>query len=272
MLTTRRLVHDAVVSEFISPTQKIVDNDDLQNYFESGTWYYSNAQAYGPSSRYTNLNQGTEPFASFLAVMDQGGVYNISGIVPETVNAANNAIYELSIENTVIDSIHVNQNTNSGSWVLLWNHFLPVDSTIKVRIIDTDESTEGIVLRADAIKFSLEGSINDIKHAPAQNTLVKFELKQNYPNPFNPSTKIKYTLPKSEKVKIEIFNLLGQRIETLLNNQMPSGSHEIEFTANDLPSGIYYYRIVVDSYGEAGNPSTGSGQGYHEVKKMVLLK
>jgi len=85
-----------------------------------------------------------------------------------------------------------------------------------------------------------------------------FSLKQNYPNPFNPSTKIKYTLPKSEKVKIEIFNLLGQKINTLLNKQMPSGSHEVEFIAKDLPSGVYLYRI------EAGE--------YQEVKKMILLE
>jgi len=85
-----------------------------------------------------------------------------------------------------------------------------------------------------------------------------YHLKQNFPNPFNPSTKIKYSLLKSENVKIEIFNLLGQKIETLLNGQMPAGLHEIEFTDKNLPSGIYLYRI------QAGE--------YHEVKKMILLK
>jgi M6 family metalloprotease-like protein len=97
-----------------------------------------------------------------------------------------------------------------------------------------------------------------------QKILSDFILFQNYPNPFNPSTKIKYSLPKPEKVKIEIFNLLGQKIETLLNKPMPAGSFEVEFTANDLPSGVYLYRIVVDSYGEAGE--------FQEVKKMILLK
>lgn len=89
-------------------------------------------------------------------------------------------------------------------------------------------------------------------------TPVIYTLKQNYPNPFNPSTKIKFTLPKSEKVKIEVFNLLGQKIETLLNNKMPAGSHEIEFTAKNLPSGVYLYRIETD--------------GFKEVRKMILLK
>jgi concanavalin A-like lectin/glucanase superfamily protein/type IX secretion system substrate protein len=95
--------------------------------------------------------------------------------------------------------------------------------------------------------------------SPKENKIPdKFSLKQNYPNPFNPSTKIEYILPKAEQVKIEIFNLLGQKIKTLINKQMPAGSHEIEFTAKDLPSGVYLYRI------EAGE--------FQEVKKMVLLK
>ena len=81
---------------------------------------------------------------------------------------------------------------------------------------------------------------------------------QNYPNPFNPSTKIKYDLPKAGKVKIEIFNILCQKIVTLLNKFIPAGTHEVEFTAKDLPSGVYMYRI------EAGE--------FQEVKKMILLK
>jgi len=87
---------------------------------------------------------------------------------------------------------------------------------------------------------------------------LQFTLSQNYPNPFNPSTKIKYTLLKTGNVKIEILNLLGQKIETLLNRRMTAGSHEIEFTAMDLPGGVYLYRI------QAG--------GYQEVRKMILMK
>jgi len=108
--------------------------------------------------------------------------------------------------------------------------------------------------------------VNGLEKIQDNKIPLVFALKQNYPNPFNPSTKIKYTLPKSDKVKMEIFNLLGQRIETLINKQMPAGSHEIEFIAKDLPSGVYLYRI------ESGNPSVGSGQRFQEVKKMVLLK
>ncbi len=85
-----------------------------------------------------------------------------------------------------------------------------------------------------------------------------FELMPNYPNPFNPSTMIKYSLPKPENVKIEVYNTLGQGVETLLNQHMKAGYHEVEFSAADLSSGIYYYRI------EAGE--------FQDVKKMILLR
>jgi hypothetical protein len=87
---------------------------------------------------------------------------------------------------------------------------------------------------------------------------LKFGLSQNYPNPFNPSTKIKYFLPEPEIVKIEVCNLLGQKIKRLLNQHMPAGYHEIEFNAQNLPSGVYLYRI------QAGE--------FQNVKKMVLLQ
>ncbi|MFC2135324.1 right-handed parallel beta-helix repeat-containing protein [Bacteroidota bacterium] len=85
-----------------------------------------------------------------------------------------------------------------------------------------------------------------------------YTLYQNYPNPFNPSTKIQYALPQQSKVIINIYNVLGERITELLNDIKPAGYHEVEFKANNLPSGIYLYQI------NAGD--------YTETKKMILLK
>jgi hypothetical protein len=87
---------------------------------------------------------------------------------------------------------------------------------------------------------------------------VRYTLSQNYPNPFNPSTTIEFSLPISDNVQIEIYNIAGQKIETLLNKRMPAGDHKLEYNTHNLASGVYLYRI------EAGR--------YQEVKKMVLLK
>jgi photosystem II stability/assembly factor-like uncharacterized protein len=85
-----------------------------------------------------------------------------------------------------------------------------------------------------------------------------FELQQNYPNPFNPSTKIKYSVPQSSTVIIRVYDILGNEIETLVNEKKPVGSYEINWSSENLPSGIYFYRL------QAGN--------FIETKKMLLLK
>jgi len=86
----------------------------------------------------------------------------------------------------------------------------------------------------------------------------QYSLHQNYPNPFNPSTTIKYDLPKASVVKIEVFNSIGQKIQTLLKKKISAGNHQVELNAQDLSSGVYFYRI------DAGE--------FQDVKKMILLK
>ena len=86
----------------------------------------------------------------------------------------------------------------------------------------------------------------------------KFLLYQNYPNPFNPATTIKFALPIEGRVKINVYSILGQLVETLVDKEMKSGNHEVKFNAKHLPSGIYLYRIESSSF--------------TSVKKMVLLK
>lgn len=87
---------------------------------------------------------------------------------------------------------------------------------------------------------------------------VKFELFQNYPNPFNPATSIKFALPKTSKVKIDVFNILGEHVSTILNVKKAAGYHVIQFNANQFASGVYLYTIKADQY--------------YKVKKMVLVK
>jgi hypothetical protein len=85
-----------------------------------------------------------------------------------------------------------------------------------------------------------------------------FELSQNFPNPFNPSTKIRYEITERSFVTIKVYDVLGNKIETLVNEEKLSGSYEVEFIGKGLVSGIYYYRIT------AGN--------FSQTKKMILLK
>ncbi len=104
------------------------------------------------------------------------------------------------------------------------------------------------------------------------NYLIQFELQQNYPNPFNPTTNIKYQIPELSFVTLKVYDVLGNKVATLVNEEKPSGSYEVEFSANShsgevrnlpagrqgLTSGIYFYRL------QAGD--------FVETKKMILIK
>jgi len=86
----------------------------------------------------------------------------------------------------------------------------------------------------------------------------KYNLEQNYPNPFNPSTKIKFSIPANSLVKVRIFDILGKEVTTLINEKLSAGIYEVNFNANGLSSGVYFYRL------EAGN--------FTDIKRMMLVK
>ncbi len=95
--------------------------------------------------------------------------------------------------------------------------------------------------------------------SPIGNSIpISYNLFQNYPNPFNPTTKIKFDIPSNSFVSISIYNILGQQVSTLLNQQLEPGTYETDFDASSYPSGTYFYKL------QAGD--------FVETKKMVLMK
>jgi hypothetical protein len=85
-----------------------------------------------------------------------------------------------------------------------------------------------------------------------------YSLDQNYPNPFNPSTLIKYSVAQDGFVNVSVFNLIGEKVATIVNSNMKAGSYEVNFNASSLSSGVYFYSI------EAGD--------FKAVRKMMLMK
>jgi hypothetical protein len=96
------------------------------------------------------------------------------------------------------------------------------------------------------------GSVADQENAPRE-----YLLAQNYPNPFNPSTTIKYELPKSSDVRLNVFDILGREVSVLVNERRDAGVHEVKFDATGLSSGVYFYRL------RAGN--------FVRTKKLLLM-
>jgi hypothetical protein len=106
-----------------------------------------------------------------------------------------------------------------------------------------------------------------------------FALYQNYPNPFNPSTTIRYSIPsviasgakQSQLVTLKVYDVLGNEVITLVNEEKSAGEYEVTFNSHsgevrNLTSGIYFYQL------KAGDPSTGSGKSFIQTKKMIILK
>jgi photosystem II stability/assembly factor-like uncharacterized protein len=119
---------------------------------------------------------------------------------------------------------------------------------------------DNYIYEGTTIASVLKRSISDITEVNNYNNILPatFRLYQNYPNPFNPITKIRFELPSKDFVKLIVFDITGRIIEILINNELSSGVHEINWDASHYASGVYFYKI------EASN--------FSETKKMILLK
>jgi hypothetical protein len=112
---------------------------------------------------------------------------------------------------------------------------------------------------SDTISFVVKNNFTGVSDETLQ---YKFSLEQNYPNPFNPETTIKYSIPKTEHVKLTVFNILGENVATLVNKKQAAGDYSVKFNAfsgiHKLPSGVYFYKL------QSGN--------FTKTRKLILLK
>ena len=112
------------------------------------------------------------------------------------------------------------------------------------------EGSDCVVIRAKGLHKDLTGNLNDVPK--------EYALFGNYPNPFNPSTTIKFAVPEESFIKLEVYNTLGESVNTLVAETLTAGIYSVDWNAADLSSGIYIYRIQAGSF--------------VETKKMILMK
>ena len=125
-------------------------------------------------------------------------------------------------------------------------------------VIDKEDSLAEIHENNNKSWTILNKSTADVEQKTKTEIPSAFRLYQNYPNPFNPSTNISYTIPEFSRVKITLYNILGQEVKVLVNEEKPAGYYHIKFSAANLPSGVYFYQLA------AGD--------FIQTKKMLLLK
>ena len=181
----------------------------------------------------------------------------------KTVNVGTNKSYNLTLrftsttEYSVFEHSEISLESNSSHEISpVWEDLQDQPVTIYVDLGNDGTIDDSLIVDNQYT------SVNETQTTIPQ----QFSLSQNYPNPFNSSTNIRFALPTETSVKLEIFNLLGERIVTLVDETRQAGYYTEQFDASGLSSGVYLYRL------QAGDPSVGSGQSFVETKKLLLLK
>ena len=123
--------------------------------------------------------------------------------------------------------------------------------TVQIQV--AAQSNFGGVAHVDDLEFGAATDVEQIEGNP-----VSYSLMQNYPNPFNPSTLIEYSIPEESFVELNVYDILGNEIATLVNEQQPAGNYRADFNANTKPAGLYFARLTSNEF--------------TKVIKMTLLK
>lgn len=153
------------------------------------------------------------------------------------------------------DSGKIFVTTNSGvNWT---SQGTPVNSSLSsVRVIGNiigwAVGANGTILKTTngGVTIGIQNISNEIPSG--------YSLSQNYPNPFNPVTNIEFSVPKSSRVKLLVFDVSGKQVAELVNEKLSAGTYKADFDSKELSSGVYFYRLISD--------------GFSETKKMILVK
>ena len=199
-------------------------------------------------------------------------VYNISD--PDTLLLAGH--YTGTVLSFCIDdNLIYTAGSISGLQVLDWTNLQDIK---KIAMYDTygesydvfvsndtvivADGENGVIFLKETIEVGISGKKKSLNPQA-------YSLSQNYPNPFNPTTNIKYKVKTfhgmSQQVNLSIYNLLGQKVATLVNKKQSAGEYNVIWDASGFATGVYYYKLDI-------GPSTGSGRQFKQVKKMVLIK
>lgn len=260
-----------VANGIVSDTTDMNGNYSIENVLAGIINVQTFKEGYGSKTSITELTAGGTKTVNFYL---QSPAPEVTSIVPADSTFNVPLKLELSIKfNMDMDTLTFNDanfilssadSSIPGSFIrtdsmmiFIPNSDLADDTEYRAELTTGVKSKYGISLSENFIWVFSTGMPVSIYEN--HSTVPHFaNLEQNYPNPFNPVTHIKFRLLKSRNTTLTIFNTLGQKIATVLNQPLNAGIHEIEFNAQNLPSGIYFYQLTAGKY--------------REMKKMILLK
>jgi len=217
------------------------------------------SNSYG-ESKSTEFIMGKVIYTDNLSPVEEGNIRVIinngrgQGRIIETVTIESNGKFKITKKSLLeTDAIRIMAYPNDND-----NNEEPPYEPAVIKYSNALVSSEDenlIIIKVDRIKSKINKS-QGIKNSKNEKTYL---LKQNFPNPFNPSTLITFELPQPSSVTLKVYNMNGESVAILVDNEnMSKGTNTLEFSAGDLPSGIYVYSL------QAGD--------FSETRKMMLLK
>ena len=241
------LVNDEII-KFVNIPDSIVEITDqqLNSYMETNPFTINSS-----SNFYFSLGYGSPDTVKALTELQ--GNYNLNHSV-ELVDAVTNNVI------AIVNNITTNENNISIGEVISYqvNTQSIGERTVKIRIV-TNNNFIGAFSLADILAEDNILGKKNYEQLELSNVGVKeYALDQNYPNPFNPSTIIVFQLPSEGLVTLKVYDILGNEVAILINEQKPQGRYEVNFNASNLASGVYIYKL------QAGD--------FVSSKKMILIK
>ena len=237
------------------------------------TWYFGLAPGLPTKIQASNGTLGYDVTSrgTFGYVNPHGGILPVelssfaSAAQGRTVVLNWSTKTEVNTRQFEIDRTLLNTTGSATTWTTVGFLNAAGTSTTPQKYSYTDKNLQAgkYQYRLKMIDFDGSYKLSDI--VETQIAVPKnFELSQNYPNPFNPSTKIDYQVPVDSKVIMEVYNIAGQKVVDLVNQEQSAGYYTVDFGASKLSSGVYIYRLV------ASDKATGNN--FSSIKKMMLLK
>ncbi len=257
---TRPVWPDSIVDDLQFSTGPLgSDGFSLNNSQVPMSLWLDRNSGYDAHEWYVDTQDSNSCIAEWRPTLKKSGSYKVTAYVYFTnpgdfYSIADSARYMIHYDG---DSTLVTVDQGkyiAGSWVPLGSYPFQAGDRGYVELMD-DGHKSGQILIVDAVKWSYQSPLVVQNNPPIP---AETELSQNYPNPFNPSTVIQFEVSSSRFVNLEVYDVLGREVRTLVDKMEQPGNYTVTFNAGNLPSGVYFYRL------SAGN--------YTAVKKMIVVK
>ena len=241
-------------------SEEVLDTADETVKVSDGWTASANSGYWGESPSLITLGGDGSKTVRFSPELPSAGTYRVDGWWVASFNRSKKTPYIIH-HRLGVDTVYANQSTNSSQWVELGEYEFNANSEDMVIISNFGGDNFNYVV-ADAVRWvGLNEELTSNETFLSQ-TPKSFELLRVYPNPFNPSTQIEYSLEQAGTVRLEVFDLQGRLVESLLNTHQQSGTHRIQWLANSQSTGLYFIRIQFEN----------SQSYWYDTHKVTLLK